>query len=526
MITDTVTIDGYTQTDALPATTTDPAELTIEIDASDMSRGLELLTDGSVVSGLVIHGALAKRGDPPLDDGDGISVRGDGNRVVGNHIGTDGASQLPNVDYGVQIEGDGNVVGGIGPGDRNVISSNGAEVRIVTGTGNRIEGNLIGTDDTGSVALGSFGGVIIDSTGNIVGSPDAGNVIAGESDGVRLYGDDNIVQANLIGTNAAGRAALANRTGVIVDGERNTIGGPNPGEGNVVSGNDLDAILLNYEGDFNSVQGNLIGTNAAGTRAVPNGGGFAGLAFSAIAIESNDNTIGGPEPDAGNVVSGNVGDGVQILGDRNTILGNQIGTDATSRWDRGNGGSGVHIVGGALNTIGSTDLTEPGNLISFNGGDGVTVDSGTANTIVRNSMSRNDGLGIDLSDDDVTDNDPAPDGDAGANGLQNFPVLSSATGTGGVTTVTWTLDSRPLGLFRLEFYGTSCDPSGHGEGEIFLGSAIAATDGAGHAEGSTDISSPVGDQLVTATATESTLRNLSHARLYETSEFSACEEVE
>ena len=515
-ITDQTAIDGYSQPGAVPATDTDPAELMIEIDASNTSRGLELNTDASSVRGLIVHSATGA-----FFDGDGIRLTGDGNYVAGNHIGTDGTNPLPNANYGVRVEGDANVVGGTTPADRNVISSNLVEVRVITGTANRIEGNWIGTDSTGDAVLVGGDGVVVDSSGNFVGSPYAGNVVAGETVGVALYGDENFVQGNLIGTNAAGDSALDNSVGVVVDGERNTIGGPNPGAGNLVSGNDLEGILLNSGGgNFTTVQGNLVGTSADGSQALPNGG-FGD--FPGIEVESSDNTIGGPEPGAGNVLSGNDGAGARILGDRNTLVGNKIGVDVTGLWDVGNGGSGV-LIAGDYNAIGSTDPALAMNTIASNDGDGVFVESGTNNTILRNSFSQNDELGIDLGPDYVTVNDLAPDADAGANGLQNHPVITGAKKRRGVTTVAWTLDSLPSRWFRIEFYGTSCDPSGHGEGESFLGSALAETDGTGHDEGTTQIANAVGDQLVTMTATGIDAP-FSRTLVNATSEFSRCEEV-
>jgi hypothetical protein len=112
-INDQVSIDGYSQPGAVRATDTDPAELMIEIDASNTSRGLELITDASSVRGLIVHSATGA-----FFDGDGIRLTGDGNYVAGNHIGTDGSNPLPNANYGVRVEGDANVVGGTTPADR------------------------------------------------------------------------------------------------------------------------------------------------------------------------------------------------------------------------------------------------------------------------------------------------------------------------------------------------------------------------------------------------------------------------
>ena len=127
------------------------------------------------------------------------------------------------------------------------------------------------------------------------------------------------------------------------------------------------------------------------------------------------------------------------------------------------------------------------------------------------------GLGIDLGNDGPTLNDTG-DTDIGANNLQNFPVITSAVSGGGTTTVQGPLNSKPLTEFRLEFFSnTACDPSGHGEGETFIGFTDVTTDGSGNASFMVTfpIAVPAG-QLITATATDPNGN---------TSEFSECEVV-
>jgi Bacterial Ig-like domain/Bacterial Ig domain len=198
-ITQAVIIDGYSQPGASPNTleTGSNAVLKIELsrpvptDVPDDTRGLTITGPNSVVRGLIIN----RWGD------DGITVRGSGasgNRIEGNYIGTDasGTSDLGNGRYGVRIdEAQNNVVGGTSPGARNVLSGNGAGVFIggVEASGNRIEGNYIGTDATGDADLGnSHVGVGIGSSpNNLVGgiAARAGNVISGnDEEGVSVEG--------------------------------------------------------------------------------------------------------------------------------------------------------------------------------------------------------------------------------------------------------------------------------------------------------------------------------------------------
>ncbi len=157
------------------------------------------------------------------------------------------------------------------------------------------------------------------------------------------------------------------------------------------------------------------------------------------------------------------------------------------------------------NTVGGI-AAGAGNTIGNNDGDGITVLNGIGQTFEGNEVFDNAGLGVDLNNDGVTANDVG-DADVGPNGLQNFPVLTAATpGTPG--TVTGSLDSA-AGTYRIEFFAnTTCDPSGNGQGETFLGFVDA--DANTPFQFDTDL---VLDQIVTATATDANGN---------TSEFSAC----
>ena len=185
------------------------------IDATNSGSGLRLNGDGIEVRGLVIRDAVF----------DGIFVTGNNNVVAGNYLGTNSAGDAaqPNGQYGLHVDGNDNVIGGPNPADRNLVSGNGGGgVRVHTGTGNVVEGNYLGTDETGTADLGAGTGALIESSQNTVKN----NLASGGIAGVTLEGDDNTVQGNKIGTDVTGSVALGNLTGLIVFGsERNQIGG-------------------------------------------------------------------------------------------------------------------------------------------------------------------------------------------------------------------------------------------------------------------------------------------------------------
>jgi hypothetical protein len=196
-----------------------------------------------------------------------------GNQVLGNYIGTDlyGRAGLGYHNNGIDVAGDNNTIGGSKTGARNLISGNGRDgVLIDSGaTGNLVQGNYLGTNAAGTLALPNGTGLEILGPSNTVGgtAAGAGNLISGNGgDGVLINNGatGNQVQGNKIGTNAAGLTALANGSqGVdILDGSNNTIGGSAVGAGNLISGNTFEGILLESGATGNQVQGNIIGTDA------------------------------------------------------------------------------------------------------------------------------------------------------------------------------------------------------------------------------------------------------------------------
>jgi len=443
-----------------------------------------------------------------------------GNSVQGNYIGTDlnGTADLGNTLVGVLLA-NGAANNMIGSG--NVISGNNASgMEINSGaTNNTIQGNYIGTDAMGTVPLGNGlnGILIIGASNNVVGGTTSGtgNVISGNAGGVGITSSTgNLVQGNFIGTDESGTVDIGNLgDGVTIAGpaSNNLIGGTSSGARNIISGNDSDGVRINNAATGNMVQGNYIGTDV-------NGSADLGNSFQGVNItNASNNVIGGLSVEARNTISGNNSNGVQINGftaTGNQVRGNLIGTQSNGTSGLPNTGHGIFVTNSASdNTIGGTD-SNAGNKIQNNGGDGVFVTSGTGNAIVGNSIFANVGMGIDLGANGVTSNDSG-DVDLGANNLQNFPVLTSASGSGGKTTIRGTLDSKPGTAFTVASYSNSqCDPSAFGEGEAPLGSTTVTTDASGNANFIITSSSslPVG-YSVAATATDAAGN---------TSEFSRC----
>ena len=461
----------------------------------------------------------------------GVNVAGNAtnNVVAGNYIGTNAAGDASvfNDRNGVRIEFSQNTVGGNVAAARNVISGNRSYgVSIEGGQSNAVQGNYIGTNAAGNADVQNLsGGVRDNATGTLIGGLTAtpgtapGNVISGNQSAIEIFtAMQTTIRGNLLGTNAAGTAKLIDQSfGVLVSGPTTIIGGTDPGARNVISGFKVGIF------GGGTIQGNYIGTDIDGTAAIPNREFGIRTADSAL--------IGGTAPGARNVISGNA-NGVWLRGVSVAVQGNYIGASSSGA-ALPNTGHGV-VVGATAhdNVVGGT-AAGAANLIAFNGGSGVLVantfptQEGTPvnNTLRANSIHSNGLLGIDLVTappgsvlldyDGPTPND-AGDADTGTNGLQNYPVLLSVTTGGGNTNVGGTLNSKAGAAYTVDFYAnTSCDPSGHGEGQTFVGSTQVTTDSVGNAPINASFPTPASGQIITATATDSSGA---------TSEFSVCHE--
>lgn len=330
------------------------------------------------------------------------------NVVQGNYIGCDknGRNPLGNGDAGVYIaDADKNLIGGASPQARNIISGNFVGVRIAAFDGsareNRVQGNYFGTDKSGKLAVGTaVAGVVLQGCkDNLVGGSTAKerNLICGGDFGLNLINvaingipgpvaTGNRVQGNSIGLGVDG-VRIGNTIGMLIrDVSRNFIGGSRPGEGNLISGNFDNGITLTSDdfrlGTFgNAIQGNIIGLDASGTVPVGNLGNGISMEFGVF-----NNKIGGTSFYEGNLISGNLKDGMQLIAaDYNQVLGNYIGTDAFGEFGIGNGGNGIRLINSFSNQIGGSGFNDY-NVVSWNALDGIKIDGGSEDNAIQGNI--------------------------------------------------------------------------------------------------------------------------------------------
>jgi hypothetical protein len=418
---------------------------------------------------------------------------------------------------GLQISGGSSTVRGL-----VIVNFGDSGINLNTAGGNHVEGNFIGMDASGKTSLGNgFAGIDIwNSPNNVIGgtTPAARNLLSGnQAYGVHLGGQGstgNVVEGNYIGTDNSGTISRPNYDGVEIEAgaSNNTIGGTTAVACNLISGNAFGGVFIEDSSTTgNVVVGNYVGTDVTGRLALGNTIGVY------IERGASNNTVGGTKASARNIISGNVGEGVYIqssITTGNVIEGNYIGTTRNGNGALGNGAAGVDVVAND-NTIGGM-AKAAGNRIAFNHA-GILVGSDAAdpskgNAVRGNSIFSNIMLGIDLGADGVTLDD-AGDGDAGPNNLQNFPVLTSARS--GSSTIQGNLNSTPNSTFTLELFSNPhCNPSGYGEGKTFLGSKQVTTDGTGSVSFAVNTTRAFAKgSAITATATDSAGN---------TSEFSIC----
>lgn len=413
----------------------------------------------------------------------------DSNVVMGNYIGPDSTGlNAFKFSNDTLIQGNGlyfnsnaahNIAGGYNPGEGNIISGNRVYGLVYYGNSpyNSCIGNYIGVDRTGNVKLPNTTGICVDGGANH--NPIINNVLSGNlAYGIFIVTTGtyyNELKGNLIGTNASGTDSVPNQIGVILGGgtKYNTIGGDNPADRNIISGNYFDGIEIADSGTmFNNIKGNYVGTDISGTVALPN---YIGIGFATLPSKNNVEN---------NLISGNNYIGLLFFehSDSNTVYSNKIGTAADGVSPLGNTAAGIVIEKESkYNMIGGAGK---GNIVAYNDTAGIILsDTATLyNTLSENIIHSNGLMNIDIYPFGINPNDSG-DYDNGCNGLMNYPVINNVIydSGSGLTYIDGTIDYQinggPAGIKIEVFEADGMNLFGHGDPVTFLSGATAAASG-------------------------------------------------
>ncbi len=401
--------------------------------------------------------------------------------------------------------------------------------------------NYIGTDISGTTAQANTTGIYLyNTTGTVVSN----NLISGNQNGISAYTNTTTIQNNLIGTTSTGMSLLGNSVGM-------NLGLGVSAHDNIVSGNTTGVQMT----DSTVLQHNLIGLNLAGTAVIANSGdGVLNKGSSSV-------IIGGSTAGERNVISGNGGNGINVLAEDGggdgcssgavsgtNITGNYIGTNISGSTAAGFGNGQNGIVAHAQTsfgcsatinniTIGGDAAGEP-NTIAGNTLDGIRIyQAGPSSqtsvfgvVILPNSIFSNGQLGINLALD--TANNGVADADLGPNVINSFlmsylatnanyyinrPTINSTSVSGNQLTVNYNYqaneveDNLPaisavdIVGYRLDFYLNNDTQdgayTGYAQGKTHLGSFVV--DGS-ETNATHTFTSPIpliGSQNITVTST-------------------------
>ena len=397
--------------------------------------------------------------------------------------------------------------------ENNIITANSYGIYVSTSYGGTITGNTIQDNQTGihfqssrrdivaNTITGNWTGIdMCDSTVTIdrntvsgLGSESTdiqfcysnvtltGNTINDADFGINASNSTINASGNKIGTDAAGNADRGNAWGIYLSSSSGSIGG------NVISANRYGGIEVHDTNGALTIAGNNIGTNAAGTAALPGGDG--------ITIQCASNNVG----ISSNTISGNNRTGVNLYGVKGTefgvagggsvqVTGNRIGVAGNGVSALPNNSYGMYLGNSYCSGVSqnSSGVLVGGNTIAFNGSDGVGLSSagpnnlngntlhdnlgrgvfvtfsGIGNEMLQNLIYDNAGKAIDLGYSGAPLPNDAGDADTGANNQQNYPqnITSQRHLASGTTTVNFSLDSTP-GDYRIDIYrNTSSVPGG------------------------------------------------------------------
>lgn len=279
-----------------------------------------------------------------------------GNVITGNYIGTTslGTGKIQNF-TGIYAYGPihDNVIGG-GPAGRNIISGNkyGFVDALPIGTGNVVTGNWFGLDVTGAADRNEIAVDLQYASSTFVfggtGGAATRNIVSASGLGVRVVGGAPQIIGNYIGTSADGMSAMPNGNGaVLVTSSDGAVV-----RDNLIAGNSPSTGIELVDSSNGTYAGNLIGTNATATAALPNQVGIL------IDGASNNNLIGGPASTDANRILMNTGSGIVCTGGvGNRFRGNVI---------HGNTPMGIDLAGDGISPNDALDAdTGANNLQNF-----------------------------------------------------------------------------------------------------------------------------------------------------------------
>ena len=368
----------------------------IQIDAAGQDEALVLVGDGSQVRGLSIGGAARVA----------ISMEGANQRVESSWlgVGVDGTTTTTNF-TGIDISGDGSVVGGVGVGNV-IVSSDQTGVRVSAGTGTTIiRGNTIGLTAAGLPKANGAYGVHLQSHETVF--IDDNTISNAGGAGIRAQAPSGTltVTGNRIGTDAAGTAAAGNLArGLYVlnfDGLLR-VGGTDAADRNVISANNGRGIEVDTStlADGSFIDGNHIGLGSDGQTALGNGGDGIHV------VDSSNVAIG--RAGAGNLIGSNQGRGIDVHDSSDiTIDANVVGLAADGTTARGNVNQGIRLTNVTDSSIGAAAA---GNRIAYSTGGAILINGGSNIAIAGNV------IGLDA------------DGNAAANGGSGIILINGAAG--------------------------------------------------------------------------------------------------
>lgn len=292
----------------------------------------------------------------------------------------------------------------------------------------------------------------------------------------------NTIQSNFLGTDHTGTVAMGNGGDGVVAGPGDTIGGVGVGWGNLISANGYSGVAV--RGDDVQILHNCIGTDPSGFLRLGNRGyGGVDIDYGATRTVVHDNKVcfnsrglwlagGGGHIVDRNEICLNEQEGL-------VVWNNPLPTRIERNYVIGSGAEGMAVFGAGCELLANDVWGNLSHGIRIGEVFGTSIPVGVR--MSANSIHNNAGLGIELGYDGVTPNDML-DADTGYNGLQNYPVIHSIYRNGHLVTVSATLNSAPRTAYRIEFFASqSRDGTRFGEGEFFLGSGMVTTNGLGKA---------------------------------------------